>query len=447
MICASMPHSSSTASRATGSCAPRCTSSCDHSIRARNELSLVPSRAMTPPALKRPTGCPSKTHISWPSTSSTRGTRSRNSAGAREVNRSGASHQWESASMTSMSFNIDVDIRVGLEFLATAIPSDPKAGNGTARPVAYHGPSVRLRRRCQYEVPMRPLPELTPFNEWYWTSGSDGVLRIQGCEDCGRLIHPPVPICPYCRSRSSKPTAVSGRGTVVGYTVNAHQWHPAFPPPYVIANVALAEDPNVHLTTNIVGCEPSAVRVGLEVDVRFEQFDDVWLPLFELTGDEDPVDRVDEPVRPTPRRPLSGERFEHRAVLSGVGRSRIGRRLMTDPLSLAVDACLEAVADAGLTLDDIDGLSTYPGAGGMGMSEGGPSAIEEALRIRPTWINGGADLPGPGGSVIAAAMAVAAGLCRHVLCFRTVWESTFGTLAAQRASRGTAGGGVERVSG
>jgi acetyl-CoA acetyltransferase len=61
----------------------------------------------------------------------------------------------------------------------------------------------------------------------------------------------------------------------------------------------------------------------------------------------------------------------------------------------------------------------------MGMSEGGPSAIEEALRIHPTWINGGGDLPGPGGSVIAAAMAVASGLCRHVLCFRTVWESTF----------------------
>ena len=35
---------------------------------------------------------------------------------------------------------------------------------------------------------------------------------------------------------------------------------------------------------------------------------------------------------------------------------------MVDPLSLAVDASLEAIADAGLTLDDIDGLSTYPGA-------------------------------------------------------------------------------------
>src|SRR5271154_320820 len=84
---------------------------------------------------------------------------------------------------------------------------------------------------------------------------------------------------------------------------------------------------------------------------------------------------------------------------------------------------------------------------GGGMSEGGVTAIEEALRIHPTWINGGGALPGPGGSVIAAAMAVASGLCRHVLCFRTVWESTFSVLAA-RAAAGGGGGrqGAERVS-
>ena len=301
---------------------------------------------------------------------------------------------------------------------------------------------------------MPPLPELTPVNDWFWTSGSDGLLRIQGCTDCGRLVHPPVPICPYCRSRSAKPTEVSGRGTVVGFTVNEHRWLPDFDPPYVIANVALAEDPSVHLTTNIVGCEPSEVGIGQEVSVRFAPREDVWLPLFEPTGRLDGVAQVSAPERPAPRPPQSPERFEHRAILSGIGRSRIGRRLMIDPLSLAVDASLQAIADAGLTIDDIDGLSTYPGAGGMGMSEGGVTAIEEALRIHPTWINGGGDLPGPGGSVIAAALAVAAGLCRHVLCFRTVWESTFATLAASSAMSAdadadthTAPRAAERVSG
>ena len=109
---------------------------------------------------------------------------------------------------------------------------------------------------------------------------------------------------------------------------------------------------------------------------------------------------------------------------------------MVDPLSLTVDASLAAIEDAGLTVDDIDGLSTYPGGfSGMGMSEGGITAVEEALRIQPTWANGGGDLPGPGGSVIAAMLAVASGLCRHVLCFRTVWESTYATLGLARNGR------------
>jgi len=292
----------------------------------------------------------------------------------------------------------------------------------------------------------RPLPQLTPANEWFWTSGADGTLRVQGCRDCDALVHPPVPICPSCRSRAWEPRAVSGRATVVGFTVDQHLWHPAFEPPYVIANVALDEDPSVRLTTNIVDVEPDLVHIGQRVAVRFEQCEDVWLPLFAPSGEPDePRDLVGEPNLPAPRAPLTGDRFEHRVVLSGIGRSAIGRRLLVDPLSLTIDACLAAVADAGLSLDDIDGLSTYPGAAGMGMSEGGITAVEEALRLHPTWINGGGDLPGPGGSLIAAMLAVASGLCRHVLCFRTVWESTYATLGL--AASGGGGLGGARVSG
>jgi acetyl-CoA acetyltransferase len=127
---------------------------------------------------------------------------------------------------------------------------------------------------------------------------------------------------------------------------------------------------------------------------------------------------------------LPGSKAEERAVISGIGQSEIGRRLMRDPLSLAVEAVTAAVADAGLTLDDIDGLSTYPGgsaAGGFG--EGGVSAVEDALGLRPTWYNGGGETFGPGGSVIAAMIAIAAGMARHVVCFRTVWQATYAAKA------------------
>jgi acetyl-CoA acetyltransferase len=260
-----------------------------------------------------------------------------------------------------------------------------------------------------------------------------------------------------CRSRSWTANPVSGLGTVIAFTINQHPWLPGFDPPYVVANVALAEDPSVRLTTNVVGCDPDDVRIGQEVKVTFEQHEDaqgtardnaqgnaVWLPLFEPTGEVDPVDRVPEPIRPTPRPPLSAERFEHRSVISGIGRSRVGRRLMVDPMSLTMDACLAAIEDAGLEIDDIDGLSTYPASAAMGMGEGGCIAVEEALRIHPTWINGGGDLPGPGGAVIAAMLAVAGGLCRHVLCFRTVWQSTYAALGlAGMASQGGTGSVME----
>jgi acetyl-CoA acetyltransferase len=112
-------------------------------------------------------------------------------------------------------------------------------------------------------------------------------------------------------------------------------------------------------------------------------------------------------------------------VVSGIGISQVGRRLGREPLTLTIEACRAAIADAGLTPEDIDGLSTYPGAGAGGaISEGGVSVLEEALQIRPTWHNGAMETPGQAGSILTAMLAVASGLCKHVLCFRTVWEST-----------------------
>ena len=223
---------------------------------------------------------------------------------------------------------------------------------------------------------------------------------------------------------------MSGLATVIGFTVNYQQWAPNFEPPYVIANVVLDDDASIHLTTNIVNCELEDVHIGMQVRVLFEHSDDVWIPLFAPTGVTDPVDRSIKPIRPVTRSPVTNDRFEHKSVISGIGRSAIGRRLMRDPLSLTVDACLAAISDAGLTPADIDGLTTYPGGFGydIGFGEGGIIPLEQALQLKPTWINGGSDIVGPGGGVINAMMAVAAGLCRHVLCFRTVWQSTAGVL-------------------
>ena len=49
------------------------------------------------------------------------------------------------------------------------------------------------------------------------------------------------------------------------------------------------------------------------------------------------------------------EPLERRAIISGIGQSDVGRRLGRSELDLTVDASLAAIADAGLTRDDIDG--------------------------------------------------------------------------------------------
>jgi uncharacterized OB-fold protein len=130
----------------------------------------------------------------------------------------------------------------------------------------------------------RSLPLLTPLVEPFWTGGRDGKLRIHRCEDCGFWVHPPEPVCPSCLGRRVSPQPVSGRAELLTFTVNHQPWHPDLEVPYVIAIVELAGAPGVRLTTNIVNCPIAEVRIGMAVQVVFEQFEDVFLPLFEPAG-------------------------------------------------------------------------------------------------------------------------------------------------------------------
>jgi acetyl-CoA acetyltransferase len=143
------------------------------------------------------------------------------------------------------------------------------------------------------------------------------------------------------------------------------------------------------------------------------------------------------------------EVLERRAAISGIGQSDVGRRLNRDPLALTADACLAAIEDAGLTRADIDGLSTYPGmmAGApAGFTGAGVTEVQDMLRLNLNWFCGGSELPGQLGSVVNACLAVATGLAKHVLCFRTVWEST-AQGGGRRQGIGGGGGGRFRASG
>ena len=210
----------------------------------------------------------------------------------------------------------------------------------------------------------RLLPQITESNEFFWKSGADGKLRFQRCAACGELRHPPgagLPVLPLHRVGARR--GVGPRRDRRLHRQRA-DWIPSFPPPYVIAIVAIDEDDRVRLTTNIVNCDPADVHVGMQVQVLFEHDDDVWIPLFEPTGDPEkgpfPADGPQDPRRPADaeaRRQVRGQGRHHRhrhvagrpaahgrpARADGRGRRR--RRSPT-PASQP---------------EDIDGLSTYPG--------------------------------------------------------------------------------------
>lgn len=129
-------------------------------------------------------------------------------------------------------------------------------------------------------------------------------------------------------------------------------------------------------------------------------------------------------------------KFEDDVVISGIGQSAIGRCLERSPLSLTLDAITAAVSDAGLAPGDITGLAAYPGgASSIGTAFAGPplADVYDALGLRPGYLMGNFEGPAQLGPVLNAALAISAGLARHVVVYRTVTEGS-----ARRAARDAA---------
>jgi acetyl-CoA acetyltransferase len=125
---------------------------------------------------------------------------------------------------------------------------------------------------------------------------------------------------------------------------------------------------------------------------------------------------------------------DRRPVITGLGQSEIGRRLPQSAYQLTLDAILGAIADAGLTPQEIDGLATYPG-NTVPLNPGfnGPDLyeVQDGLGLKLNWHSGICQGPAQFMSVAAAAGAVSLGLCRNAVVFRTTTEAS-----AQTGRRG-----------
>ena len=133
--------------------------------------------------------------------------------------------------------------------------------------------------------PGMPVPAVTDDTRPFWDACRRRELVIQRCTACGTFRHLPTPVCWKCRSFAHEWVAVSGRGSVYSYAVV----HRAFLPelaahvPYIVVVVALDDALGVRIVSNIVETAPDDVRVGLPVEVVFDDVGaDTTVPRFRV---------------------------------------------------------------------------------------------------------------------------------------------------------------------
>ena len=116
---------------------------------------------------------------------------------------------------------------------------------------------------------------------------------------------------------------------------------------------------------------------------------------------------------------------EKLACITGAAQSEVGRPSSRSALQLTADACLAAIADAGLKVSDIDGIACYPGksAEGGGIAPVSPSEAAAVLGIDPRWILASAEGFSHMAPIFNAVTAIACGLARHVVVFRSVAQA------------------------
>jgi uncharacterized OB-fold protein len=116
----------------------------------------------------------------------------------------------------------------------------------------------------------KPLPDPNPVTHPFWEAAKQHRLVLQRSRKTGKHVFYPRAVSPFGADDELEWVDASGRGTVYSYTVarrpTAPQWSDEGD--YVIAIVELEE--GVHMTANITGCAPDEVRVGMPVEVSFE---------------------------------------------------------------------------------------------------------------------------------------------------------------------------------
>jgi uncharacterized OB-fold protein len=118
-------------------------------------------------------------------------------------------------------------------------------------------------------------PPVHPVTEPFWEATRRRELLVQWCIDCNEPIFYPREVCPRCLGTQLEWRPASGRGEVYAVSV---QHKPAMPlpaftdGPYAVALIELAE--GVRMMSNVIGCPPDDVSVGMPVAITWEPLSD-----------------------------------------------------------------------------------------------------------------------------------------------------------------------------
>ena len=286
----------------------------------------------------------------------------------------------------------------------------PRAGPAPAPP-ARSGQRVLLDQRRRRAAPLpalRRLPHLRP----------PAVAAL-----------PRVPVRP-----TLAPEPVSGRATVVAHTVNVQEWIPGSEP-YLIGLVAIDEQESgpAHHQPGGRGARRRP-RPAWRSRSSSTSHDDVYLPLFRPAGRRPPVSaRSRSRSSGGPSSPASASRP------SGAGS---GAPSSTSPSTPAWPPW-PTPGSPGTTSTAWPPTRAWARAPRDSPDPTTPE-VQDALRLRLDWHDGGGEGPGQMRALIAACLAVGAGLARHVLVYRTVTESTAQGSGGRQGIGGGGGGGGRR---
>lgn len=128
---------------------------------------------------------------------------------------------------------------------------------------------LKFKPRGRVDPTQTVRPVVNRDTAFFFEGTAHGELRIQRCNACGVLRHPPGPVCPTCHAMDRGHVVASGRGTVFSFLVHHAPQVPGKQLPLPLALIELEE--GVRMVGAVRG---EGLEIGAPVQVVFDRVDD-----------------------------------------------------------------------------------------------------------------------------------------------------------------------------